>query len=223
VLPFGLIGEWSPGIGDPTFVGWLTVAAYFATAWLCWKSLRRSCGARGLAALRASLAGLRTLARPRRAGPGLGESAARLDALWLCLSALMLFLGVNKQLDLQSAVTAVGRILAHGQGWYDHRHAVQAAFIVVVGLSGLAGLGAVALLARGHFERVRLALLGMVFLVAFVLIRASSFHHMDALIRTEVAGARMNWVLELGGIACVAASAWRSSGLPSRPRGRADA
>ena len=27
--------RWSPGIGDPTVMGWLTVVAYLAAAWLC--------------------------------------------------------------------------------------------------------------------------------------------------------------------------------------------
>ena len=28
-------GEWQPGIGDPTFMGWFTVFAYLATCALC--------------------------------------------------------------------------------------------------------------------------------------------------------------------------------------------
>ena len=29
----GLIGNWSPGIGDPSIGGWLTVLLYAAAAW----------------------------------------------------------------------------------------------------------------------------------------------------------------------------------------------
>src|SRR5882672_1117833 len=40
----GWIGDWSPGIGDPTVMGWLTVAAYFAASWLCVRAFRRAHG-----------------------------------------------------------------------------------------------------------------------------------------------------------------------------------
>ncbi len=45
-LPYGngWVGNWSPGIGDPTFVGWFTVVAYFDAALACWKA-RASAGA----------------------------------------------------------------------------------------------------------------------------------------------------------------------------------
>lgn len=33
---------WSPGIGDPTWIGWLTTTAYFGAACLCADSFRRS-------------------------------------------------------------------------------------------------------------------------------------------------------------------------------------
>lgn len=213
MLPYGLIGNWSPGIGDPTVMGWLTVVAYFVAAWLCWRALRRHSGSRGLEAIRVTLAGLRALLKRGRPPPTEAESLARLAALWLFLAALMLFLGFNKQLDLQSAITEIGRILAHEQGWYEERGSVQTLFIGLVGVFGLLGLGALVLLVRGYVKRVRLALLGTVFVAVFVLIRASSFHHMDRLIGTEVVGLRMNWILELGGIVCVAVSAWKNAGL----------
>ena len=38
--------------------------------------------------------------------------------LWLLISLMFIFLGINKQLDLQSALTEAGRILAMKQGWY---------------------------------------------------------------------------------------------------------
>jgi hypothetical protein len=32
--------HWEPGIGDPTFVGWVTVVAYVIAAYLCWRAAR---------------------------------------------------------------------------------------------------------------------------------------------------------------------------------------
>jgi len=57
-----------------------------------------------------------------------------------------------------------------------------------------------------------LALLGATFLIAFVLIRAASFHHIDRLITSSIFGFRWNWILEMGGIIVVLlASRWRQN------------
>ena len=70
--------HWSPGIGDPTVAGWLTVVLYLVTSVSCWM-LARELGPAGL---------------DRRA--------------WRSISVLFLFLGINKQLDLQTALTEAG-------------------------------------------------------------------------------------------------------------------
>lgn len=190
-----LFGDWSPGIGDPTPMGWLTVVAYFAASAACFA-----------ASARARSASTRVLAE-RRVG-----------ALWLVLGVFLAALGVNKQLDLQSLLTEIGRYLAHTQGWYEERRAVQARFILVVfGLALVAG-AALVWVSRGHLQRLATALAGAVFLLAFVLVRASSFHHVDTLIRTELVGVRMNWVLELSGIGLIGFAALRDR--PCVPRRR---
>jgi hypothetical protein len=47
---------------------------------------------------------------------------------------------------------------------------------------------------------VKFGALGMAFLLAFVTVRAMSFHHVDALLGTRVLQIRVNWMLEIGGI-----------------------
>jgi hypothetical protein len=84
--------RWRPQIGDPSLMGWLTVAAY------------------GLVAVTAYLA-----ARRARQAPGL---AAGSRACWLLVAALMTLLCLNKQLDLQSLFTDIGRVIAWKFGWY---------------------------------------------------------------------------------------------------------
>src|SRR3954468_15751872 len=79
-------GQWRPGIGDPTLLGWTTVVAYFAAALAC----GRTAAAKG----------------------------GRPTPFWSLLSLLLVFLGFNKQLDLQSVLTEIGRRLAREQGWY---------------------------------------------------------------------------------------------------------
>lgn len=190
--------RWQPGIGDPSPMGWATVAAY------------------ALAALLALAAARAPQPRPER-------------AFWIGAAVFLALLAVNKQLDLQSFVTAVGRCVAQAQGWYDERRAVQREVIGAL-IAGTLLMGAVLAWAlRRTLAQTWLAWLGLVAITAFVLTRAVGFHHMDELIKFRLGGARMNWVLELGGIALVAAGAlwamWRRPrhwrrvrGLP--PRGR---
>lgn len=188
-------GGWRPGIGDPTFTGWLTVVAYFMAAWLCLRAARRSAAS---------------------------ARATNAEALiWTGLTCFLIVLGINKQLDLQSGLTAIGRALAKEQGWYRQRHQVQVLFIKTVAASA-ALVGAVALwLARRHLRRLGLALSGACMLLAFVVIRAASFHKVDRLIVTDFFGMRINAWLELGGIATVGLGAWlaiRSLSGKARPR-----
>ncbi len=191
----GVDGGWSPGIGDPTPMGWLTVVAYFAAAHACHRAHRRS----------------------RAASSRGATSESRVARLWVGLAALLFALGVNKQLDLQSLLTAIGRELAYADGWYEERRKVQRIFVLGVAATVAgAGIGLFAL-ARGQLTRLSPALGGALFLLAFVLVRASSFHHVDALIATDLCGLRLNWIFELGGIAFIGLSARRDR--PRRFRG----
>lgn len=199
--------DWSPGIGDPTLGGWVTVLAYFATAWLCFRTASREKRGppRPLRQTVPAIARVFLKHWPRPPGP------ARRAALWLGLGALMIGLGINKQLDLQTLLTEIGRVMAHGQGWYEQRRVVQAVFIVAVLALGCVGAGVVWWLSRGSLAELWLALAGTVFLLTFIVIRAASFHHVDVLIGTRILGLRLNWIFELGGIGMVALAAHRRS------------
>lgn len=175
-------GTWLPGIGDPSPVGWFTVVAYLGAAWLCWRLVSKS----GLQ---------RTPMPPER------------QRLWWLMAASMAFFGINKQLDLQTAFTEIGRAVAQSGGWYEQRHKVQVAFIALIGLAGGVGLGVLAWVSRPLTRSRALALGGLVFLASFIVIRAASFHHVDLLINDTVFGLRWNWIFELSGIGLVAAGA----------------
>jgi hypothetical protein len=177
-------GRWRPGIGDPTFVGWLTVVAYLVAAAGC-----------GRAAWREPMPGGRDRSRP--------------SAFWLCVSAMMILLGLNKQLDLQSLFTSVGRRVLAGSGLYQERRHLQALFIGGVATSCVVLLGLSLWLARRSLRYRWLALVGMAMVMGFVLIRAASFHHVDAFLASRMGGLRWNWILELGGILIVAVAAFR--------------
>lgn len=172
-------GRWQPSIGDPTLMGWLTVVAY-ATA-----------------AVLAFLSGRRAVDEP---------SLAR---FWRALALLLVLLGINKQLDLQTLFTQLARDLALAQGWYEDRRRYQVLFIAVVGVVGLLGTLGLAFALRKIASRIWLALLGIGFLVSFVLIRAASFHHVDLFLRAGPV--RLNWVFELTGIVLIALAARRTA------------
>lgn len=183
--------RWRPGIGDPTFMGWTTVALYFAAA---------------------ALAGL-VVARSGGFPP---ETRRRERLFWVAMLALLLGLGVNKQLDLQSALTAVGRCVAQLDGWYAERRATQARFVAALLAASLVGGAAMAFLLRGALRREALAVLGLALLLGFVAARAVGFHHVDALISARVVGWRVNWIMEIGGISLVGLGALRALAAAGR-------
>lgn len=169
--------RWHPGIGDPTAIGWITVLAYLSAALLC------------AAAQRRDTAG----SRPRH--------------FWLAVAVLLVLLGINKQLDLQSLFTQVLRDRAKAHGWYEQRREFQALFIFAIAAIGAAFFAALPYVMR-HQPRARnVTLAGLVFLYCFILVRASSFHHVDWALSQTFFSIRLNWILELGGIIIAAAGA----------------
>lgn len=177
--------NWTPKIGDPTIGGWITVVLYLLAAGSCWLSARELV---------------------------LADSNER--RAWWAISALFLALGINKQLDLQTALTEAGRVLAHYQGWFEQRQFVQLAFIALVAIVCLIAAITLLLWTRSAPIPTLLALMGTTMVLGFVLIRAASFHHVDHFIGQRVLGLRWNWVLEMSGISLVLfASQWRQFGI----------
>jgi hypothetical protein len=205
--PTGWIGEWSPEIGDPTAIGWFTVVAYFLASWLAYRAFRASAG--GASVLQTA-----------RYSFGRGESPhARVGLIWWAIACMLGFLGVNKQLDLQTALTELAKLAAHAGGWYDDRRSVQLVFIACLVAGALSVLLALAHFGRPALGRLRLAMVGLVLLGLFVCLRAVSFHHVDTLFGTDVHGFRLNWILELSGICVLGIAARRElgPGLPDVP------
>src|SRR5688572_10854983 len=125
--------RWRPGIGDPTVMGWVTVACYLGAAFLCWRAATK------------------------------GVASRNVRWFWTGLAALLLLLGINKQLDLQTAVTFIGKDFAKATGWYEHRRIVQGIFIVFIALFGAAATAALFWLYRREMKRIGLALAGFGF------------------------------------------------------------
>lgn len=180
----GWVGDWSPGIGDPTIGGWITVVLYVLAAWACYWVLR--------------------LERQR-----LVVLSANERLIWRLLLLGMIALGINKQLDLQTALTEWGRILAFEQGWYDNRRQYQEAFIAAVPVAGLTALAVMLVLIWGAPAPTLWACTGAAGLVVFVAIRAVSFHHVDEILGWHLAGMPLNWILEMGSLVVIGWGAFR--------------
>src|SRR3954467_13516326 len=177
LLAFTDEDKWEPGIGDPTFLGWFTVGMYFVAVLTC-------------------------------AAAAFSRSANRIERMfWSAFCVAMVLLGINKQLDLQTWFTLTGKNFAKEWGWYDERQMVQVLFIAFIALAGAVSLGLLWALVRRAPAAYRIAVAGGVFLLSFIVIRAASFHHVDQFLGIQVGFFRMNHLLEIGGIACVAFAA----------------
>ena len=167
--------RWRPGIGDPSPMGWFTVAAYALAAFLAWRAWR--------------------FERRR---------------IWLGVAVAMALLCANKQFDLQSLFTDIGREVARSFDQYENRRRFQRVF--VIGLLAVVAVFAplFAWKHRAFLAGHKLLAAGFVFLLTFIVVRAISFHHVDAILKTPRAGGlKLNWILELAGIALVALGALR--------------
>ena len=129
--------------------------------------------------------------------------------LWFWLTALLGALGINKQLDFQTAFTEMGRMTVRALGWYDIRRPLQLLFILLLGLVAAKSVKHVRRLVKGQPAEALLAALGAVILAFFVVVRAASFHHLDILLGLGLGGLKLNHVLELSGISCIGVGAWR--------------
>jgi hypothetical protein len=167
-----LMGNWRPSFHDNFFMGWLITGSYFSCAFV--------------AALYATFLSQM-------------EEKKALQ-FWWSISVIMILLGVNKQLNLQTLLTEVGRQIAHAQEWYDRRRVVQLMFISILSASFMAAFIGLAIIFRDLLMRYLLAFCGLLLLLSYVIIRAASFHHISELIQYDLEGSKMNGVLELAGI-----------------------
>ncbi|MCB8977287.1 MAG: hypothetical protein H6657_07680 [Ardenticatenaceae bacterium] len=82
---------WRPGIGDPTFMGWLTVFTYLLASITCWLRSRTA----------------------------ISDDVQRERRFWQSLAVVLLLLGINKQLNFLSFFTSLSRTLAWQQEWWQ--------------------------------------------------------------------------------------------------------
>lgn len=176
----GWIGNWTPGIGDPTFIGWFTVIAYFTASLACFRLQRR-------------------LFKIKNKAPLILKE----QKIWGMFALILFCLCLNKQLDLQTAMTEFFREMALDQGWYRIRFLFQVAFIAALTLALPVSGWYVYRFSIPYPQAVKRAGMGLGFIAFFILIRAASFHHIDRLLGSDLIHIRLNWIFELGGIGVI--------------------
>jgi hypothetical protein len=176
---------WRGNAGDPDPLGWAITLAYLLAAALC---ARTALAARHLPA---------------------GYSGPDRPGAWWLLSAGLLMLGLNKQLDLQIIVREMGLRSVALLGLGEHRRWVGRAFVVVLAVFLLRIMFGAARRLRGHTRGRGPLLTGLALLACFAVVRAGTYvpglkqfnlNYKDAL----------HLVFELGGIVLVGVSAWRT-------------
>lgn len=177
---------WQPGPGDPTLGGWTVFWTYWVAvvgAVLAWRGEARA------------HALLRVPRQPR---------------FWAWLALALFGLALNKELDLHNAITWLGRKLARQEGWYAYRRVVQLAFIATV-VAGAVAFVLWSFRRVRHWPRFyRLPLAGIQILVAFIVVRAASFHHVDFFLRRQFGGIKLHALAEFTGIAVIGVAAYRA-------------
>ncbi len=183
---------WRPQLDNPTLLGWLVVASYGLAALACAR-------AAVLARAGTSLGG--------RGGQGFGGAG-----MWWALAAALFFLGVNKQLNLQTLLIALGRHWAAVGGWLGWRRGVQLAFGLVFGAGLCLLLIWLAARHREFFRRNPRPFLGMLILGIFVALRAATINHADQLLGMNLKDGHWAWVLEIAGSLLIGIGAAQACG-----------
>jgi hypothetical protein len=139
---------------------------------------------------------------------------------WTVATLVLVLLGINKQLDLQTLIVQIGRDVAFQQGWYDRRREAQAVLIAALTIGGVAMAVLLYWFARRLPAPTRLATTALVLLTAFIVLRGVSFHHVDQIVGSNIEGIRYNWILELTPLTLFIVAAWRRRAVDAAAEAR---
>ncbi len=135
---------------------------------------------------------------------------------WRSTAVLLVLLGINELLDLQTLLTEIGRANAEAYGWYGVHRKVQYVFVIALIIAATLAGAALLWVTRRTHRAVRLAIAGLAFIGLFVLLRAASFHHLDDLLGRGMAAFNWGSFQEVAGIVIVAAAAALYTRKPRR-------
>ena len=173
--------RWHMGMNDPNLHSWVAVGGYALGALLAFRAARMA-----------------------------GRSGERFECrFWQILCAILLALGINKQLDLHVLIIDLGRNLALESGLFAERRQIQRLFMLAIAVTAGLALVAATLVTRRRHRTLGWALAGVAVTGAYGFLRAASFTHVDRLIAAVAPGMESPWPIEIAGIAMTALAAWR--------------
>ena len=164
------IGSWSPAIGDSSLMGWFTVFSYYLTASICFLKM------------------FSQLVRQHK----------QECIFWGIICFSMIVLGMIKQFNLLTAIAEIVRFITRSHGWIEQRRIVQAWTMAIVGVIFLITM--IRVLQIPVLASHSITIVGLVYLLIFVIFRGISFHQFEVVLDYEILGARINWIAELIGI-----------------------
>jgi hypothetical protein len=173
-----------PTVGDPTFLGWLTVLVYLVAALSCVLCTIRS----------EQIFGQEHLLQHR--------------LIWGMMALGLFFLSINKQLDIQSWFTAVIKKIAYVQGWYEFGQRAQIIFVAGMAVVSIIVLVVGIWFFRHVWRQYWLLGLGILFIARFVIVRTATFYGVSLPELSRFTGGfRINWMLEFLGAVVIALAA----------------
>lgn len=168
--------EMHDGAGHLTALGWTSFALYMAA---------------GLISLRSA---------------GVARSH-RLDALgqiWTWLAAVLVVLGLNKPINLQTSLIRLGRHFMNGENLDAYRMKLHALFFLGFLLTVVALIGLALFLGRAQLQRfgreLPLAAGGCALVGVYVLIRSVSITQVDQMLGMNFKHLPFLWLLEASGL-----------------------
>jgi hypothetical protein len=166
----GWIGSWSPGFGDPTVIGWLITCGYVLVGLQC-RALAKA------ASRSAEPATVRVVSGARQITRAGGNVAPMQRAFFRWLAWALFFLGINKQLDFQTAFFQLAKLTTWALDLHALRRDLQLGFVLLLGLALSAAGVVVWRVSKTLGQPVRTATIGVLVLLLFVLVRALTFEH----------------------------------------------
>lgn len=185
IIEFSRVVQWQPHIGDPTLLGWLTVFAYFLAAVAC-----------AVCAWQADEIFE-------------DDHIWKHRLIWGLLAVGLLFLGINKQLDLQSWFTSTVKTYAWQYGLYDLGRRAQVFFIAGMALVSLVIFVVIAWTFRHVWRHYWLLLLGLLFIARFIITRAAGFYGVSLPKLSQFTGGfQIMWMMEIVGAMIIGLAAY---------------
>lgn len=120
---------------------------------------------------------------------------------WYSLTIFVLFLGINKQFDIQTDITNFLREIARTDGWYEHRAELQKE-LLELGLIGIfVGIATFSWFFKKYWIKYKFLWIGFAMLIAYLVITLISWHALDRVIRYQLFSIiKVNQLVEMNAI-----------------------